>query len=495
LRKGLCAKPDDPPLVVTAKRANLLTLVAVDRSAQRAGLRPGMPLAHARAIAPHLTVIDADPIADDALLTRIADWCERWTPFVALDPPDGLVLDISGCAHLFDGETAMLADILRRLTGQGLEVSGAIAGTAAAARALARSGPGGIVPPGEEPRAVAPLPVGALGLTESDETALKRAGLKTIGALAERPASALAARFGAGLVAALDAVLGRSAPPISPRRPPPSFVTERRFFEPITTDGAIAPVLRALAIDLCRLLERSGLGLRRAEASFFRTDGAVRHIAVETARPLREAGRLQRLFAERLDALADPLDPGFGFDCVRLSALAADPLVATHLSFDGRESDREDLSGLVDRLVARFGRQRVLRLVSQDTHIPEAGAVAVPAIDRPAAPEAFVQVRDAGEPPARPLRLFAKPERIEAIAEIPDGPPVRFRWRGVTHAVARAEGPERIAMEWWRTDDAVPTRDYFRVEDAEGRRFWLYRDGLYGRETSHPRWFVHGLFA
>ncbi|MEI9886272.1 MAG: hypothetical protein WDN08_07160 [Rhizomicrobium sp.] len=237
-----------------------------------------------------------------------------------------------------------------------------------------------------------------------------------------------------------------------------------------------------------------GQGARLLEAAFFRSDGIVRRIAVETARPLRDAAVIAKLFRTRLDALSDPLDPGFGFDLVRLAALHTERLVPQSVGLEARPDEDKEIAFLIDRLAARFGSHRVLVFQPQDSHIPEAAGAAVPAQYADATKLAW-EKRETGEPPRRPLRLFARPEPIDVIAQIPDGPPASFKWRRLRHSVSKAEGPERIAMEWWQSEEHKPTRDYFRVEDEEGRRFWLFRDGLYGRETLSPKWFVHGLFA
>jgi protein ImuB len=268
-------------------------------------------------------------------------------------------------------------------------------------------------------------------------------------------------------------------------------------------------VLGDLARELGLLLERQGRGARRLEAAFFRSDGAVRRIPAATARPVRDAARMAGLFREKLAALADPLDPGFGFDVLRLSLLASEPLTARQDCFAADSSAAEaarmdaQMDALVDILSARLGAHRVMRFAAHDTHIPEAAARVRPALaGRAAAPAPdWPQPLPPGLPAARPLTLFAHPEPVEALAEVPDGPPLRFRWRRALHEVARAEGPERIAPEWWQAEGQggasadLLTRDYFRVEDTGGRRFWLYREGLYGREAARPRWFLHGLFA
>ena len=436
--------------------------------------------------------MDHEPGEDAALLGRLAEAADRWTPLVALDPPHGLVLDVTGCAHLFGGEAALRDDVLKRFRAGGFSVRASLAGTPDAARALARFGRVAIVPPGGEATAVRPLPVAALRLAESERAALSLAGLKRIGDLADMASAPLAARFGEELPARLRRALGRDDVRITPLRPPPAVRVEKRFAEPIAHQQAIEGALGELVSRAVARLEETGRGGRRFEAGFFRTDGAVRRIAVETGRPSRDARAVLRLFHERLDALADPLDPGFGFDVVRLAVPTVEPLGQAQPGLDGKAIEEDEVSDLVDRLAARFGPERVLRFASADTHDPARASRLAPA---PAAPGRDMGHRqEAGEPPLRPLQLFEPPQPIETLAEAPDGPPLRFRWRRALHRVVHAEGPERIAGEWWRAP-GQPTRDYYRVEDDEGRRFWLYRAGLYDRETARPNWYLHGLFA
>lgn len=489
------ASPDAAPLVLAAKTGNALRITACDAKASHLGLRIGMPLADARAMLPRLDVVQADEAADRKLLESIADWSLHYTPLAALDLPDGLLLDVTGATHLFGGERALLERACTSLKRQGFAIQGAIAGAAAAARALARYRDRMIVPPGEEARAMAPVPVEALALDPQVTHAFRHAGLKTIGQVATRQRGELTARFGAKMVFALDIALGAAEKPISPRGALPDYMAERLFAEPLTAQEVILETLRGLAQSLGTLLAERGEGARRLEAVFFRADGKVRRLAVETAAPMRDADVIARLFREKLDALADPLDPGFGFDLIRLSADRAERCDATTGAFMADANEEKEIAFLVDRLAARFGSHRVLVFRPNDTHIPEAAAVALPAQSAEKSKLAWKTFRAEGEAPRRPLRLFAKPEPVNAIAEVPQAPPARFRWRRVWHEVVFAEGPERIAMEWWRDQEPQPTRDYFRVEDSNGRRFWLYRDGLYGSETAEPRWFLHGLFA
>ncbi|MFG1302229.1 DNA polymerase Y family protein [Xanthobacter sp. V3C-3] len=469
-----------------------LRLAAVSPRARTVGLAPGLTLADARARVPDLAVVDHDPMADAALLEQVADDCDRWTPLVGLDGPDGLVLDITGCAHLFGGEAMMRTRLVEHLRRHGLALHAVVAGTPEAARALARCGRGGVVPPGREAEHVAPLPISALEPPQQALVGLSRAGLRTIGDLAARPGTPLAARFGEALLTRLRRTLGQEDMPIVPRRTLPACIAERRFAEPIGRIEDVEGTVGMLLEDLAVMLEARGAGGRAFEASFFRVDGAVRRILVETARPSRDPKSLGRLFREKLDALADPLDPGFGFDLVRLAVLHTEARSPEQVSLDGRAQEEEEVAALVDRLTARLGRDRVLRFMMRDTHDPDRAASLVPAAGP--VPPAGPQPADLADLPPRPLTMFDPPQPIEAVAEVPDGPPLRFRWRRVLHEVVHAEGPERIAAEWWRQGQAAPTRDYYRVENRQGRRFWLFRVGLYDREPAPPRWFLHGLF-
>jgi protein ImuB len=489
------------PSIVVAKENNALQIFSLDEAAARFGLSIGLPLANARAICPHVRVYDADEAADAQTLNAIAEWCDRFTPLVALDPPHGLFLDITGCAHLFGGEAAMLQLLCAALTAQGYTVSAAVAGTAVCARTLTRCVHGRIVRAGEEADAVRPLPVSALGTEAAVVTGLRRAGLKTIGDVAGRTRHEITARFGAGFTALLQQALGQCDAPISPRKPLPDYIVEKRFAEPVSTETAISAILSRLAGMLVAAMGQQGKGARRLEARFFRTDGMVRCITIDTGQPVTRGKVIDRLFRERLDALSDPLDPGFGFDLIRLSASRTETVVQQQRDLDANVHDNDELAALIDRIAARIGGKRVVVHLPQNTHIPERAVLAAPAqYCLAAATQAVWPVRAVDEPPLRPLRLFQRPEQIQVIAQVPDGPPARFVWRRAIHAVVRAEGPERVAMEWWRAEGAMLTRDYFRVEDETGLRFWLYRDGLYDREIAQAEgravhWFMHGLFA
>ncbi len=414
------------------------------------------------------------------------------------------MLDISGVAHLFGGEAGLVADGRARLHAQGITALAGVADNPRAAWALARFSAEKIAPETLSEKAFAKLfhdlPLAALGLDEKTVADMARAGLRRIGDVAFRPRAPITARFGAPPVARLDELRGLARASITPRFPPPDFSAERRFASPIQTIEAIELSLRKLADDLVVLLERQAKGARRVELSLYRVDGAVRRIAVGASRPLNEARALVRLFAEKLASPdEDAIDAGFGVDLMRLACLVAEPLAPSQGEIErAHEAERaRALADLIDRLSARLGARAVTRRELIEAHLPELAEASAPAISgearrggeaRAAPDEGY------GSAPARPLRLFVRPEPIEALAEVPDGPPFRFRWRRMLHDVAAIEGPERIAPPWWRRDGG-PTRDYFRAEDSQGRRFWLYREGLWGRETAHAKWFVHGVFG
>jgi protein ImuB len=486
------------PLVIYGKRRNADVLTAVDDAGERLGLSPGLALAQACAMHPSIEAIAEDADADAGLLEAIADWCLRYTPLVAIDAPDGLLLDISGCAHLYGGEDALVADLAGRLEAAGFAYRMAIAGTIGAGHAAAHHGEPGRFASGEERALLSTLPLAALRLDGGTVAALARVGLKRIGDILDLPRSPLTARFGTDLLRQLDRALGTEHEPLNPRLPVAPYVAEQRFAEPIAREDDVLMSVARLAQRLRLALERRGDGARRIELTLFRTDGALRRIATGCSRPLRDPDAIRALFAERLAALADALDPGFGFDMARLSVLTAEPAPAEQIGIGGAENQAE-LERLVDRLSARLGTQRVRRPLAQDSHSPELAGINVPA-QMTAADEGwadFRQHRSDADLAPRPLRLLTRPEPIEAVAEVPDGPPLRFRWRRALHEVIAAEGPERIEGAWW-SEHGGPARDYFRVEDKSGLRFWLFRAGLYRdlvQGSAAPTWFLHGTYA
>jgi len=513
--------PAAPPLVFVAPVKGAMRLAAVSPEALTAGLRPQMALADARALAPALRAVPARPDLDDAFLARLRDDFERFTPLLAIDPPHGMVLDVTGCAHLAGGEAPLAARVRQRARAAGLHVHCALAATPQAARALARftlaAGDAPLVVPEGEDRAVtARLPVAALELCERHHMTLQRAGLKRLADIIDRDSVSLASRFGADFPARLARITGAEDARITPERPSPPCVIDRVLPEPVARQEHVEALLAGLLRDATQRLEQAGQGGLRFTALFYRTDGVTRAVTVAVSQPTRDAALVGGLLRERLNALDDPLDPGFGFDQIRLSVGEAALLPATQSGLstfilpakNKLEAGQESIHHLADRLAARLGSEAVLKLCPRDSHLPEHAAILLPA--RLASAGASWRAFLSEDPPLRPLHLFRTPQPVEAIGEAPDGDLLRFRWRRMVHDVAAAEGPERLSPEWWRTlpetmapersatpvDDAKSLRcerDYYRVEDHEGRRFWLFCCGI--ADAPAPRWFIHGLFA
>jgi protein ImuB len=509
-----------PPLLVSRRDGNAQVIAALDRRAEVLKLKRGMGVADARAMQPSIEIVEADPEADRRLLEGLADWCDRYTPLVALDGADGLFLDITGCSHLFGGEEALVADMLRRFSEQGFDARAAVAATAGAAWAVARFRGSAVVPDGAEAGWLTPLPPAALRLDAVICTALDSVGLRTIDAVLAAPRAPLARRFGKALMLRLDQALGWIDEALSPRLPVPELSAERRLAEPILTTEDVERLILLLAGALEEALERRGAGALGVRLFLFRVDGAVARLSVGLSRPTREPVRIAKIFHERLAALGDGLDAGCGFDLVRLTVPSVAPLDARQVDFgdDSRDADA-DLALFVDRVCARFGRAAVRRPVPVASHLPECAIAFSPIAEAPdTTPEMQEKIPAAAE---RPLRLLRRPEPVDVtLAEVPEGPPHSFRWRRAQYRIVRAEGPERIGSEWWLENPRVArkenegdeeyedrrkqvieeraaqrTRDYFRIEDTEGRRYWLYRQGLYGLSEESPRWFLHGMFA
>ena len=494
------------PLALVASDHGSMQITALNKAAETESLEPQQRLADAMALFPALDIRDADTDGDRADLKKLADWCGRYSPWTAPDAnglgcePDGILMDITGSAHLFGGEGALIKDIAARFRGFHIRTRIAVASTTGAAWALARFGqaPLTVLVHGDERAALAPLPVTALRLPDDIVNALSRLGLKRIDDLLGRARAPLTARFGRTVTLRLDEALGFAAEPISPETPLVPYRVRTLFAESLTRTEDIETALAQLAGELCDLLERYQKGARALELLLFRVDGHVTRLEAGTSAPSRLASHLAKLFREKLARAGDEFDAGFGIEAMSLSALAVDPLIEKQTAMADEAAHEPDIDGLMDRLSNRLGPARVIKLMPRASHIPERASypVAVLRHSRLVSAEdwrvAALERRDGAM--ARPLRMLAAPEAIDVTAEIPEGPPRHFRWRRVLYQIARAEGPERIAPEWWR-NPRDRTRDYYRVEDADGRRFWLYRDGLYTRDDDAPRWYIQGIFG
>jgi len=488
------AAADAAPLALIAETAHGPRIAAVNAAGSREGVRHGVMLADARTLCPALAVRPSDPAGDLAFLEHLALWAQRWGPWSVLDAPDGLVVDTTGTAHLFGGEAALLADARAQFRRRGLMARAAIAPTAGAAWALAHFGPDGAILEGDDLMdRLAAFPVAALRLDDDVLLLLRRLGLKRLGDLAGIGREALARRFrnrrspGANPLVRLDQLLGRVPEPLLPVVGTELPMVQRRLAEPIRHRPLLDRVVADLAADMARLLEGLGQGARRLELGLWKVDGEVLVRRLEMAAAARDPAHVCRLFAARLD----DLDAGFGFELIRLRAPWTESLVMEQAELDAAaEQHGTSLAACIDRLTVRLGHEAVRRPLPRASHLPERAQRWVPALE----PLHGLQEDFAFH--ERPLKLLDRPEPIAVIYEAPDGLPRLFRWRGGVHEIARAEGPERIAPEWWRERGTVRLRDYYRIEDSLGRRYWIYRHGLAGDgRGGAPEWFLQGLCA
>jgi protein ImuB len=414
-------------------------------------------------------------------LTQLVEWCDRYSPLAAVDGSDGMILDITGCAHLFGGEDKLFLDIRRRFHRMGVTSQAAIADTWGIAWALARYSRRSIVHGENAVSALSPLPVEALRLPQEIVLELRRLGLSTVSAVRKIPRRSLAVRFGSVLLWRLDRIFQQAEEPLTPWRPPAPYRASRILAEPISTTAAVECVLRDLLQEICERLEKNRLGLRHIDLGCCRVDGTVDRCELRTSKPTRSTSHLMRLFGDRLGALRS----GFGFEAFVLSVLDTEALHPTQLSLLQTNSiaDESSFDALVDRFGVRFGFREVNRIRVCESLLPEYAvefcSAAAPAGISAKWPDYRV----------RPVRLVDPPMRIEVSILIPGGSPVQFFIGARRHRIVRSEGPERLAAEWWR-ETTLPwsTRDYYRIEDEQGFRFWVFRD-----PSEH--WFLHGYFA
>lgn len=496
-------------LVVSRIAGACVVIAAACPVATRLGLLAGMKLAHAQAMVPGLRVVRETPQEDQDALAGLAAWCLRYTPMTRALPPDGIWLDITGCAHLHGGEAALLSDLTRRLADAGLSTRVALADTPGAAHALARyaSTPLTLAPEGVLAPLLHPLPVDALRIDDEAVTLLYRFGLRRIGELAALPRAPLARRLGAGVARRLDQALGRVREPIEPVLPERPVSETIVFPEPLLTPEALSAAIARLAGRLCQRLEARSQGARRLEMMFRRVDASRRTQRIALSRPSHAARHVARLF----DARLEQVDPGEGIEAMTLTALVSEtlrpaqgPLGLPELDLHelglcelglcelGEIRPLADLALLIDSLGNRLGACRLWRPAPVQSDVPERSVRAAPPIG--AIPVDWTVTWPASLP--RPVRLFDPPMPVRTLTMLPDQPPSFFIWRNHRHCIRRADGPERIAGEWWqRSGEFLAVRDYFRLEDETGRRFWLFRRGDGADAASGDLcWFLHGLF-
>lgn len=491
---------DAEPLALITETAHGPRIDAVNDAAMAAGARKGMMLADARTLCPSLKVAPSDPAGDLDALESLALWAQRWGPWSALDPPDGVIVDVTAVAHLFGGEAKLLADAQALFEKRGITARLAIAPTAGAAWALAHYGPPrSILSPDDDMAArLSDLPVAALRLDGDVITILRRLGLKRLGELGSVESEgggrdAIMRRFrnrrspAANPLVRMDQLLGRVPEPLLPVIAAHDPLVQRRLMEPIRHRDLLDQVLSDLTQDMARELEGQGKGARRLELGLWRVDGEVVVRRLELAAATRDPAHICRLFSEKLEGI----DAGFGIETVRLRASWAEPLALAQGDIEAAaEQHGTSLAAFVDRLTTRLGPRAVQRPAPFGSHIPERAQRWQPPLAPPPAEQEELRFH------TRPLKLLDRGEPITVLYATPDGYPRRFRWRGEVHEVMRCEGPERIAPEWWRERSTVRLRDYYRIEDSQGRRYWIYRHGLIGDGRGGlPDWYLQGLFA
>jgi len=487
---GASAPSHETPLVLVGHEDNARVVLAADTAARRSGIAVGMPATKAQALLADLVIMDADQAADTEALSKLALWAQRlYAPFVACDPPDGLMIDITGAAHLLGGEDALLKDIVRRLTSAAIDARAAVAPTYGAAYSFARyvANPIFIANKNKLAGALGLLPVAALRLDRDIVITLRQLGIERIGELEGMMRAPLSLRFGPLPGCRLDQAYGRIAEPFESIAAPQLLYAKRNFAEPIAAAETITRYIGKLVDQLCIDLETKALGTRKLDLLFFRVDSQTASIRVGTAKPVRDVKRLTRLLCGRLEMI----DPGFGIEKMILAATIVEPLDYRAVGSTLLEKPVPDISGLLDTLTNRVsGGGNVYRLTAVESDIPERALKRV----APLAP-----ATGASWPVnwPRPTRLLNPPESIETVALLPDHPPAAFIWRGQRRRIKRADGPERVFGEWWKRDAEInAVRDYFQVEDDAGERFWLFLAGDgENPATGSQGWFIHGLFA
>jgi protein ImuB len=472
------------PFVFAFPVKGRMLIMALNAEAKYLGINSGMAVADARALVPNLEVLDDKPDRGAKLLKGLGEWCIRYSPMISLDAPDGLILDVSGCTHLWGGEGAYLNEICKRLEGKGYQVRAGIADTVGAAWATARYGKDNpVISAGMHTTALLSLPAAALRLESLVLDRLQKLGLNHIGSFINMPESNLRRRFGAGLLLRLRQAKGQEEEPIKPITLPAAYQERLPCMEPIRTGTAIKIAIQKLLEGLCGQLGAQGLGIRSCVLQCFRVDGQVEQIEIGTNRASHNINHLFKLFELKISLIR----PALGIELFIMEALRVEEmdLVQEKLWSAKPGMDDAGVAELLDRLSGKVGADTINRYLPQAHYWPERSIKLANSIaekpdllwktDRP-----------------RPTQLLSKPERVEVTAPIPDYPPMLFIYKGKVHQVIKADGPERIEREWWI--DSGTHRDYYNVEDQDGQRYWLFRSGHYDGDRPQ-QWFIHGFFA
>ncbi len=470
------------PFVMAAPERGRMVIKAANIIAQQKGINVNMVVADCRAILPELQVFDNDPALAEKLLNALAEWCLRYTPMVAVDMPDGLILDVTGCAHLWGGEHHYLKDLVTRMRAFGYDVRAAIADTVGAAWAVSRFGQvTPLIEEGKQAEAIAPLPVAALRLETSTIEKLDKLGLCQVGSFINMPRSALRRRFSKSLLTRLDQALGQEIEIIQPIRPIEPYSERLPSLEPIRTAPGIEIALRKLLEALCERLTKENKGLRHAIFKGYRIDGLMQQIQITTGRPSRNVDHLFKLFEIKICGIM----PALGIELFVIEAPVVEDIITLQDAlWNSKNTNERDIAELLDRLSIKVGVNSIHRYIPDEHFWPERSMKIASTFEE----EAQIEW---DEDLPRPVHLLRKPEAIEVTVPIPDYPPMLFVYKGKLHNITKADGPERIEQEWWIEEGLY--RDYYCVEDESGARYWLFRLGHYN--SGEPKWFIHGFFA
>jgi protein ImuB len=472
------------PFVLASPDHGRMVITDANALAYAAGAVSGMVVADARAIITSLQVIDDRSNLSAKLLLALAEWCIRFTPFVAVDHPDGLILDATGCMHLWGGEVQYLEAITNRLNQPGYHVRTAMADTIGAAWAVSRfAKESGVVTTGQQMNALLCLSPGALRPEFELIERFQKLGFYKIRDFIKMPRSVLRRRFGAAFIKRLDQAIGTEEEYVKPVFPVDIYQERLPCLEPIVTATGIEIALNRLLEAICQRLQQEEKGLRTAIFKSYRVDGKIEKLEIGTNRPSHNALHLFKLFENKLQGI----EPGMGIELFTLEAQKledASPVQKQLWSGSCGLMDNE-LAELLDRIAGKVGQSNIHRYLPAEHYWPERSYKLAESVE-----ERPTTNWKTDKP--RPVQLLHIPERIEVSAPIPDYPPMLFRYKGEVFKVTKADGPERIESEWWLEDGAH--RDYYCVEDEKGRRYWLFRLGHYTAEKSH-QWFLHGFFA
>ncbi|MXV50142.1 DNA polymerase Y family protein [Pedobacter sp. HMF7647] len=471
------------PFIFVMPEHNRMMVAAASPPAQLQGVFAGMAAADAKAFVPGLKVFDNRPQLAAKLLKALGLWCIRYTPIVSIDHPDGLMLDISGCAHLWGGERAYLKEIVNRLRSKGYDARAAIADTIGTAWAVSRFGKlTPIIKSGDEVNALLSLPAASLRLEPAIIQRLQKLGLHKISSFINMPRSVLRRRFGDNLVLRLSQALGQEPEFIQPLQPVEPYEERLPCLEPIRTASGIEFAIHRLLEMLCKRLSEEGKGLRTAILKCYRVDGKIIQAEIGTNRPTCTIRHIFKLFELKIPQL----EPALGIELFVLTApKVEDADIVQEVLWAGNPGLEDTaLAELLDRISGKVGSDTIHRYLPAEHYWPERSFKIASTV----AEKSTINWRT-NKP--RPVQLLPRPEPVDVTAPIPDYPPMVFRYKNEVHHIKKADGPERIEREWWL--DKGEHRDYYYVEDEQGRRYWLFRSGHYSDETS--RWFIHGFFA